>query len=121
MYALRIREAIDLLPLEEGSYVPDMDAGVEAELVDGLTTRSARAEIVVTAVIAGAGFNQDCMPENLLPCLAVRFNVGVLHVFNVGRMLPRYGRRRSWWTGDQGLTWGWRLLEWKRPREGEDT
>jgi len=57
VYALRIREAIDLLPLEEGSYVPDMDAGVEAELVDGLTTRTAhagRAGIVVTAVIAGA-------------------------------------------------------------------
>ena len=36
MCVLRIREAIDfLLFREEGSYVLDMDAGVEAKLADG--------------------------------------------------------------------------------------
>jgi len=35
VYALRIRKVIDLPLLEEeGSYVPDMDAGIEVELVD---------------------------------------------------------------------------------------
>ena len=34
-YVLRIRKVINLLLLkEEGSYMPDMDAGVEAELAD---------------------------------------------------------------------------------------
>jgi len=38
VYALRIREAIDPLPLgEEGFYVPDKDASVEAKLADGCT------------------------------------------------------------------------------------
>ena len=35
VYALKIKEAIDpLLSGEEGSYVPDMDAGMETDLTD---------------------------------------------------------------------------------------
>ena len=37
------------------------------------------------------------MPVNLLSCIITHFNVGMLHVFNVGRMMLHNGRRRFWW------------------------
>ena len=54
MYALRVREAINLLLLgEEGSYVPDMDASMEAKLADGFNARSACAGFIIIVVIIG--------------------------------------------------------------------
>ena len=43
------------------------------------------------------------MLKNLLSCIVAHFNVGALHVFNVGRMVLRNGRGRSWWTDDRGI------------------
>ena len=58
MHALRIRETIDplllLLLREEGSYVSDMDAGVEIELMNSCNCMSARAKFVISIVIVGA-------------------------------------------------------------------
>ena len=55
VYALSVRKTIDPLLLEEeGPYVLDIYARVEAKLLDGLTARSARAGFVVTSMTTGA-------------------------------------------------------------------
>ena len=54
VYALKIKEVIDpLLSGEEGSYVPDMDAGMETELEEGCNCIICTYRSVVTVVVAG--------------------------------------------------------------------
>ena len=54
VYALSVRKTIDPPLLEEGPYVLDMYARVEAKLTDGLTARYARAGFVVMTMTTGA-------------------------------------------------------------------
>ena len=97
-----------------------MDAGMEVKLVDGCNCTICTCWIYYNG--CDCLISRDCMLENLLLCITVRFNIRVLHVFNVEMMVMRNDRRRfqyslveSLWLGVRAF-WSGRISEWKGPR-----